>query len=237
MGEQVLRSTATDVDEHRGDGQTRFRLARIVVDDVSDLENAAAVVVRAFAHASVELAASVPAERFTLRLTHPGPWSESVADLLTALADLPIRRAVVLDDLVTGDAVPRRVKEVDDVIDRTNQRQRATRIADLWPAYVIDRLRESAAEHPYLLRGPVDALYQLDAVGRSEYVRSLSAYFDHSGDIGAAATSMFMHPNTLRYRLRRMQELTSLDLSDPMARLVAEMQLRIRGGYLDPAGS
>ena len=49
-----------------------------------------------------------------------------------------------------------------------------------------------------------------------------------------AAEALLLHPNTLRYRLRRMQELTGLDLKDPTDRLVAELQLHILEHATDP---
>jgi DNA-binding PucR family transcriptional regulator len=36
-----------------------------------------------------------------------------------------------------------------------------------------------------------------------------------------------VHPNTLRYRLRRAEQLTGLDLSRPDQRLLAMLQLRL----------
>jgi len=83
------------------------------------------------------------------------------------------------------------------------------------------------AERPELLAGPVASLHALDAGGRTDYVRSLRAWFDHAGDVPRAAHALSLHPNTLRYRLRRMRELTGLNLTDPIERLVAELQLRI----------
>jgi hypothetical protein len=39
---------------------------------------------------------------------------------------------------------------------------------------------------------------------------------------------MSVHPNTIRYRLRRVRKLTGIDLDDPDDRLVAWLQL-LRG--------
>lgn len=44
-------------------------------------------------------------------------------------------------------------------------------------------------------------------------------------DVHAGAL-LASHPNTLRYRVRRIIELTGADLSDPQARLALEVQLR-----------
>ena len=98
---------------------------------------------------------------------------------------------------------------------------------------ILGLLRALAEERPELLRGPVEALRKLDSAGHSDYIRSLRAFFDNAGDVPRAADALFLHPNTLRYRLRRMRELTGLNLKDPTDRLVAELQLRILSEDLD----
>ena len=92
---------------------------------------------------------------------------------------------------------------------------------------ILGLIRSIAAERPEMLGGPIATLRRLDSAGRSDYIRSLRAFFDHAGDVPKAAEALLLHPNTLRYRLRRMQELTGLDLKDPTYRLVAELQLHI----------
>jgi DNA-binding PucR family transcriptional regulator len=52
---------------------------------------------------------------------------------------------------------------------------------------------------------------------------------DALGDVRAAAARLHVHPNTLRYRVRRAAELTGLDLDDPLVRLFASLQLRLPG--------
>lgn len=99
---------------------------------------------------------------------------------------------------------------------------------------ILGLIRSIAAERPEMLGGPIATLRRLDAAGRSDYIRSLRAFFDHAGDVPKAAEALLLHPNTLRYRLRRMQELTGLDLKDPTDRLVTELQLHILEHADDP---
>ena len=54
---------------------------------------------------------------------------------------------------------------------------------------------------------------------------SLTAYLSHLGDVWAAAEQLRVHANTLRYRVRRAEEVLTVDLSDPSARLLVELQL------------
>lgn len=92
---------------------------------------------------------------------------------------------------------------------------------------VIAELAGMTAERPALLRGPVQQLRDLDAAQRSEYLATLRAYFDAGQDVQRASRAMFVHRNTMRYRLSRIRTLTGLDLGDPVDRLVAELQLRL----------
>ncbi|MCQ2992450.1 helix-turn-helix domain-containing protein, partial [Pseudomonas tremae] len=55
---------------------------------------------------------------------------------------------------------------------------------------------------------------------------TLSAYLDCVGDIAAAASWLQVHPNTVRYRVRRIERLMSTSLADPDVRLVFSLSLR-----------
>ena len=50
---------------------------------------------------------------------------------------------------------------------------------------------------------------------------TLNAYVDNSGSAQRAAEVLYCHPNTVRYRLRRLQSLTGRSLSDPQG--IAEL--------------
>jgi DNA-binding PucR family transcriptional regulator len=56
---------------------------------------------------------------------------------------------------------------------------------------------------------------------------TLRAYLDSFGDIGAAAQSLQVHPNTVRYRVRRIEKLLSTSLADPEVRLLFSLGLRV----------
>lgn len=48
-----------------------------------------------------------------------------------------------------------------------------------------------------------------------EYIQLLKAYFAAEGSLQQAAERMYIHKNTLQYRLRRMAEITGLDVRKP----------------------
>ncbi|MFD5650096.1 PucR family transcriptional regulator [Streptomyces sp. NPDC127039] len=77
------------------------------------------------------------------------------------------------------------------------------------------------------LSGPVHAMVEHDRAHGSEYGASVGAYIDAFGDTGTAARRLNVHPNTLRYRLRRARELFGVDLADPTLRLLADIGLRL----------
>jgi DNA-binding PucR family transcriptional regulator len=75
--------------------------------------------------------------------------------------------------------------------------------------------------------GPVAQLLAYDEEHNTNLVETLRAWLEAFGDVIAASTAMFVHPNTFRYRLRRLAEVGQLDLNDPEARFAAMLELRI----------
>lgn len=77
--------------------------------------------------------------------------------------------------------------------------------------------------------GPVHDLVRADLAAGGELVRSLAAYLEASGDVARAAARLMVHPNTLRYRLRRARERFGVDLDDPDTRLLITLAVRLTG--------
>ncbi|WP_406348886.1 helix-turn-helix domain-containing protein [Streptomyces sp. NBC_00144] len=57
---------------------------------------------------------------------------------------------------------------------------------------------------------------------------TLAAYLAAAGATDIAAAKLHIHPNTMRYRLRRIREVSGLDFTDADAVLLAHLQLRVR---------
>jgi DNA-binding PucR family transcriptional regulator len=113
---------------------------------------------------------------------------------------------------LTAGAGPLAVARSEDVADTVGVLQivEALREVALPPRTSVARLREFDADH-----------------GGSCLVETLRAYLDHFGDVSAASRTLGVHPNSLRYRLRRIAQVSGLDLGDPDARLLAQVQLRL----------
>ena len=71
----------------------------------------------------------------------------------------------------------------------------------------------------------VRPLVEHDRERRSDLVRTLRAYFAAGTNASEAADRMFLHRNSMLYRLERIQKLTSLDLKDPGASLALQLGL------------
>ncbi|MFB4306502.1 helix-turn-helix domain-containing protein [Actinomadura sp. GTD37] len=102
-------------------------------------------------------------------------------------------------------------------------------LEDVWDAVTVERARTSIRAEAGLLGGPLPALRTHDETHGTAFLPTLAAWLDHYGDPKGTAEALSVHPNTLRYRLRRMAEVTPLDLSSPRRRLALRLQLAALG--------
>jgi purine catabolism regulator len=61
-----------------------------------------------------------------------------------------------------------------------------------------------------------------------ELLRSLEAFLEQNGHWERAARALYCHRHTLRYRIRRIEELTGRDLSRAQDRIEFWLALRAR---------
>jgi hypothetical protein len=105
--------------------------------------------------------------------------------------------------------------------------RRVARLADIQVEALMLELRDLAAARGDRPTGPLARLLEYDERHRSFLVPTLRAWLDAFGDVAAASEALYVHQNTFRYRLRRVAEVGELDLTDPEARFVAMLQLRV----------
>lgn len=109
----------------------------------------------------------------------------------------------------------------------------AFRVAKAWPSApsLIDAadllpervLAGQAAAMDVLIRDIFNPLIATTA----PLLETLDAYLAHGGALEPAARGLFIHPNTMRYRLRRVAELTGRDPWSARDRLVLTMSLAL----------
>jgi hypothetical protein len=97
---------------------------------------------------------------------------------------------------------------------------------DVYLESLLIRLVDSAVEEGDGLRGPMQRIHEHDQEQGKDYLATLSCFLDVGGDVQAAAVRLNVHTNTVRYRVRRIEQISGFDLSDPMTRLSALIQIR-----------
>jgi len=71
----------------------------------------------------------------------------------------------------------------------------------------------------------VEAVYLPLADAKGTLIDTLSAYFDQGQSLEATARALFVHPNTVRYRLRQVAEVTGLAATHPREALTLQLSL------------
>ncbi|MFD3553950.1 PucR family transcriptional regulator [Streptomyces goshikiensis] len=74
--------------------------------------------------------------------------------------------------------------------------------------------------------GTLRALREHDATGRGDLVASLQAWLSRHGQWDAAAADLGVHRHTLRYRMRRVEEILGRSLDDPDVRMELWLALK-----------
>jgi hypothetical protein len=91
---------------------------------------------------------------------------------------------------------------------------------------VVDEAQEAARLlADQLESGPLQRLAEHDARNSSDLIATLTAWCVAGFDVKAAAATLHVHANTLRYRLRRAGEISGLDLDRPRHLLALQLLL------------
>ncbi|MBN9101378.1 MAG: helix-turn-helix domain-containing protein [Pseudonocardia sp.] len=121
--------------------------------------------------------------------------------------------------------VPVSRAEADRVLDAMPAGTDVALIGDLRAEVLLGRTLALLEESPDLRDPAVVRLVEYDREHSGDLVPSVLAWLDAMGDVRAAAERLTVHPNTLRYRIRRATAVADLRLDDPHARLVHHLQL------------
>jgi DNA-binding PucR family transcriptional regulator len=78
----------------------------------------------------------------------------------------------------------------------------------------------------------VEDVYRPLLAGGQTLVETLAAYLEQTASLEATARLLFVHPNTVRYRLRRVAEVTGYTPTEPRHAFVLRVALAI--GRLEP---
>ncbi|WP_019970913.1 CdaR family transcriptional regulator [Mycobacterium sp. 141] len=116
--------------------------------------------------------------------------------------------------------------EVDRVLDSAERHPgtlgQVTSLAEARTTVLLDEIVTAIAADERLIDPRVRTLRDNDPV----LADTLRAYLDSFGDVTTAAQWLHVHPNTVRYRVRRIEQLLATALTDPDVRLLLSLGLR-----------
>jgi len=154
-------------------------------------------------------------------------WTEGLLERLAAQNGMVLRAAVAAPVGTLAEVAAARA-EVDRVLDRTTGTQRVTTLAESRTSVLLGEIIDLVASRPELTDPRVATLQAYDAKHDSAMVETVEEYLLHFGDVRSAAEALHIHPNTVRYRLRRAEQLLGIDFDDPAVRLLVQLQLLAR---------
>ena len=110
---------------------------------------------------------------------------------------------------------------------------------------VINKYNRRIGQHPYIVEvGEIEGidideledfmmqrlgeLISYDKENNSDYIDTLETYLDFGGNIGETAEYLYMHRNTIRYRIIRVEEILGIDLNSAGTRFNLRFAFKIR---------
>lgn len=99
----------------------------------------------------------------------------------------------------------------------------------------LDLLLVGAVTPADLVDRTLAPLAELDASRRDWMLETLEAYLDAGTSITAAARSLFLHRESMRYRVTQLRQLLGSDLDDPDRRLALHLAVKVLRHGLCPA--
>jgi DNA-binding PucR family transcriptional regulator len=153
-------------------------------------------------------------------------WVRGTISALRAELGVQLRAAIAAPvDGLAGVAGAR--VEVDRVLDSAERHPisigQVTSLAEARTTVLLDEIVTQVGTDERLVDPRVRDLRAQDPM----LAETLRAYLDSFGDVAVAAHWLQVHPNTVRYRVRRIEKLLSTSLTDPDVRLVFSLGLRV----------
>ena len=180
--------------------------------------------------------AAITTSSRTVYVLLPGGESESVVRLINgALTAIHVAfkdqiRAAIAHTSTQPADLPSMRREIDDILRVTTVNSDLPVVAkldDVHARVLLSHVADELMREPMLKHPGIEAMLAYDLENKTNYADSVTAWLDAVGDIALAAESLFIHANTLRYRLRRVKDLFNITLDNPDDRLAVWMQLRL----------
>ncbi|TRO61339.1 PucR family transcriptional regulator [Streptomyces sp. IB201691-2A2] len=229
------RARARAGDEDGGGGTVSAEAAAALADAGGDLVGGLGEVVESAAARSGEAVLVVPdGERLVVLAADRGAVVSACAQYAEAVGGARggSEQAGDEDELVVGISAPAgpiaagaAYKQAEQALSVARRRGRVlVEHEDLAAGSVVPLLADDAVRA--FADGLLRPLYEHDATGRGDLVASLRAWLSRHGQWDAAAADLGVHRHTLRYRMRRVEEILGRSLDDPDVRMELWLALK-----------
>ncbi|NYJ19740.1 PucR family transcriptional regulator [Glaciibacter psychrotolerans] len=158
---------------------------------------------------------------------------QSMAERLVARAASALRlevRAALGSTVATVGEISRSRHDADLVLLLLANHQTVVSVASAHEArsrLTLLELSQVFRDTPRLLSPHASAVLDCDSRTGSDYAGTLRTYLDSARDSAVTASRLSVHQNTLRYRLRRAEELFGIDLGNPDDTMTLWLSLRV----------
>lgn len=152
----------------------------------------------------------------------------ALAAVRAAVSGLDVPVTAALSETCDAAGLPAARRQADAAIQATVPGT-CTALASVRSAVIVQHLGKALRPLPDLGPDPLRRLLDYDRRRGANLADTLVVWLNAFGDVPSTTTDLAIHPNTLRYRLKRIDEITGLNLRhDPLARLELHLRLLTR---------
>ncbi|WP_228001014.1 PucR family transcriptional regulator [Nocardia australiensis] len=156
-------------------------------------------------------------------------WARQLVEQFESKGSFVLRAAIAHSVVDLAHVAGARI-EVDRVLDSTVTSYpggRVTTLAESRTAVLLGEVLDVLGTHSELHDPRLDELLAYDRKHSANLRESVETYLREHGDVRNSATALQVHPNTLRYRIRRVEEILGMHLDDHADRLLLDLQLAL----------
>lgn len=113
------------------------------------------------------------------------------------------------------------------VLQSAGDRRRACTFAACRTEVYLQELADLVAAHGDDAHPGLSRIAAYDERTGNNYLETLDLWLDSFGDCKSSAQHLFIHTNTLRYRVRQAAKISGMDLDDPHERFNAMLELKL----------
>ncbi|MFF7455256.1 PucR family transcriptional regulator [Kitasatospora sp. NPDC008115] len=156
-------------------------------------------------------------------------WAQEVVEAARDHLGVPLRAAIgaTVDGLARVPDSRAQADRILDAMGRGGVDLEVAALIDVQAEVLVSEMLALLQERGGLRDPRLTALSEYDRRHGTRLAESVLAWLDALGEVRVAADALHIHPNTLRYRVRRAEQLTGIDLAQPQQRLLAMLQLRL----------